>query len=81
MKQYLSEAKRMQKLAGIIKEGISSTKYKDGDILNFKDGEVWKVTKVTHKGVFAKPHDEKTKQHNVSLEIEMTNDYLESHLK
>lgn len=76
MKHQLNETKRMQQLAGIIKE-----EYTKGTILNFKDGEVWRVTKVTPKGVFAKPHDENTKKHNVSVEIEMSNDYLKKHLK
>ena len=57
------------------------TNNKVGTILNFKDGEVWRVTKVTPKGVLAKPHDENTKKHNVSVEIEMSNDYLKKHLK
>lgn len=76
MKTQLNEVQKLQKIAGILKED-----FKVGSILNFKDGEVWRVTKVTPKGVLAKPHDENTKKHNVSVEIEMSNDYLEKHLK
>lgn len=79
MKQQLNESKRMQQLAGILKE--DNQQIKVGAILNFKDGEVWRVTKITPKGVLAKPHDENTKKHNVSVEIEMTNDYLKKHVK
>jgi hypothetical protein len=76
MKYQINETKRMQQLAGIVKEEFTK-----GSILNFKDGEVWRVTKVTPKGVLAKPHDENTKKRNVSVEIEMDNEYLKKHLK
>lgn len=67
MKQQLNEVQKLQKIAGLLKE--DTKKYKVGTILNFKDGEVWRVTKITPKGVLAKPHDENTKKHNVSVEI------------
>jgi hypothetical protein len=73
MKQQLNESKRMQQLAGILKEDDQPIKV--GAILNFKDGEVWRVTKITPKGVLAKPHDENTKKHNISVEIEIISSF------
>jgi hypothetical protein len=57
-----------------------------GTILNFKDGEVWRVTKIAGpssnpRGFFAKPHDEKTKKANTSVEIEMKPEFLEKELE
>lgn len=59
---------------------------KVGSILNFKDGEVWRVTKVmgptsNPRSFLAKPHDEKTKKANTSIEIEMKPDFLEKELE
>jgi len=79
--------------AGIIKESLDegiTVKHipfliKVGTVLNFKDGEEWKVTKIignasNPRGYFAKPHDEKTKKANTSMEIEMTPEYLKKEL-
>jgi uncharacterized protein YkvS len=83
MKMQLNEVQKLQKIAGILKEDEQTDieNIKVGAILNFKDGEVWRVTKITPKGVLAKPHDENTKKHNVSIEIEMSNDYIKKHIK
>jgi hypothetical protein len=55
-------------------------------VLNFKDGEVWKVTRIVGnisnpRAFFVKPHDEKTKKANTSLEIELTPEYLKKELE
>ena len=55
-------------------------------VLNFKDGEVWRVTKVigntsNPRGFFVKPHDAKTKKANTSIEIELKPDFLQKNLK
>jgi hypothetical protein len=55
-------------------------------VLNFKDGEVWRVTRVigntsNPRGFFVKPHDAKTKKANTSIEIELKPDFLQKNLK
>jgi predicted DNA-binding protein len=73
IKQFLNEAKEF--------------KVKDlqvGAILNFKDGETWKVTKIignlnNPRGYLAAPHGE-TKKDYVSLAIEFKLDQLEDEL-
>lgn len=69
-----------------VNETIKIKDIKVGTILNFKDGEVWKVTKImgpasNPRGFLAKPHDEKTKKSNTSIEIEMTLDFLEKEVE
>jgi len=69
-----------------VNETIKIKDVKVGTILNFKDGEVWKVTKImgpasNPRGFLAKPHDEKTKKSNISIEIEMTLDFLEKEVE
>jgi hypothetical protein len=56
--------------------------YKVGDILKFKDGEDWKVMKVKDNvdKLVIKPHNEKAKEGNVSLEIDIDADYLKKNL-
>jgi len=69
-----------------LSESINIKDIKVGTILNFKDGEVWKVTKIAGpssnpRGFFAKPHDEKTKKANTSVEIELKPDFLQKELE
>jgi uncharacterized protein YkvS len=80
MKQQLNEIKRMQQLAGILKENEQSDpkKYKVGDILNFKDGKQWIVTKLTYDGVLAKPYNKLAQDKYVSIAIDMPFDELEA---
>ena len=56
--------------------------YKVGDILKFKDGEDWKVMKVKDNvdKLVIKPYNEKAKEGNVSLEIDIDADYLKKNL-
>ena len=60
----------------------SISDYKVGDILKFKDGEDWKVMKVKDNvgKLVIKPHNEKAKKGNVSLEIDIDLDYLKKNL-
>jgi len=64
-------------------EEESIEKYKVGDILKFKDDEDWKVMKVKDNvgKLVIKPHNEKAKEGNVSLEIDVDLDYLKKNLK
>ena len=64
-------------------EEESIEKYKVGDILKFKDGEEWKVMKVKDNvgKLVIKPNNEKAKEGNVSLEIDVDLDYLKKNLK
>ena len=66
-----------------LREGDSIGKYKVGDILSFKDGEDWKVMKIKDNvgKLVIKPHNEKAKEGNVSLEIDVDLDYLKKNLK
>jgi hypothetical protein len=56
--------------------------YKAGDIIHFKDGEDWKVIKVKDKvnKLVIKPHNEKAKENNTSLEIDVDMDYVKKNL-
>jgi hypothetical protein len=56
--------------------------YKVGDILKFKDDEDWKVMKVKDNvgKLVIKPHNEKAKKGNVSLEIDIDLNYLKKNL-
>ena len=56
--------------------------YKVGDILKFKDNEDWKVMKVKDNvgKLVIKPYNEKAKEGNVSLEIDIDLDYLKKNL-
>jgi hypothetical protein len=71
--------KVLRKLTGMyLKEG-----YKVDDIIHFKDGEDWKVIKVKDKvnKLVIKPHNEKAKENNTSLEIDVDMDYVKKNLK
>jgi hypothetical protein len=70
--------KVLRKLTGMyLKEG-----YKVDDIIHFKDGEDWKVMKVKDKvnKLVIKPHNEKAKENNTSLEIDIDMDYVNKNL-
>jgi hypothetical protein len=73
-------------LKGFVKQSMSEAKsisdYKIGDIISFKDGEDWKVIKVKDNigKLVIKPHNEKAKKGNVSLEIDIDADYLKKNL-
>ena len=73
-------------LRGVVQTSIDEAKsisdYKIGDILSFKDGEDWKVMKVKDNigKLVIKPHNEKAKKGNVSLEIDIDADYLKNNL-
>lgn len=56
--------------------------YKIGDILKFKDGEDWKVVRVKSNlnKLVIKPYNDKAKNQNVSLEIDIDLDYLKDNL-
>jgi hypothetical protein len=69
-----------------LSEALDLSEIEVGTELYFKDGEVWKVTKIlgpasNPRAFLAKPHDEKTKKANTSIEIEMKLDYLKKELK
>jgi hypothetical protein len=62
-----------------VNEGINVKDIKVGTILNFKDGETWKVTKtsgISSGKIFAAPYGD-TKKSYVSLPIEFSIDKLE----
>jgi len=59
---------------------ISIKDYKVGDVISFKDGEDWKVTKVKYDKLMVKPHNEKAKKANTSIEIDIDLDYLKNNL-
>ena len=62
-----------------VNEGINVKDIKVGTILNFKDGETWKVTKtsgISSGKIFAAPYGE-TKKSYVSLPIEFSTENLE----
>ena len=63
-------------------EAKSISDYKVGDVISFKDGEDWKVMKVKDNvgKLVIKPHNEKAKKGNVSLEIDIDADYLKKNL-
>jgi signal peptidase I len=65
-----------------VQDFIDSKKYKVGDILKFKDDEDWKVMKVKDNvgKLVIKPHNEKAKKGNISLEIDVDLDYLKNNL-
>ena len=65
-----------------VNETKSISDYKIGDIISFKDGEDWKVIKVKDNigKLVIKPHNEKAKKGNVSLEIDIDADYLKKNL-
>jgi hypothetical protein len=74
-------------LGSAVKQSMDEAKssisnYKVGDILKFKDGEDWKVMKVKDNvgKLVIKPHNEKAKEKNVSLEIDIDLDYLKKNL-
>ena len=73
-------------LRGVVKTSMDEAKsisdYKIGDIISFKDGEDWKVMKVKDNigKLVIKPHNEKAKKGNVSLEIDIDADYLKNNL-
>jgi len=56
--------------------------YKVDDIIHFKDGEDWKVMKVKDKvnKLVIKPYNEKAKENNTSLEIDVDLDYVKKNL-
>lgn len=62
-----------------VNEGINIKDIKVGTILNFKDGETWKVTKtsgISSGKIFAAPYGD-TKKSYVSLPIEFSTENLE----
>jgi hypothetical protein len=65
-----------------VNETKSISDYKVGDVISFKDGEDWKVMKVKDNvgKLVIKPHNEKAKEGNVSLEIDIDADYLKKNL-
>ena len=73
-------------LRGVVKTSMDEAKsisdYKIGDIISFKDGEDWKVMKVKDNigKLVIKPHNEKAKKGNVSLEIDIDANYLKNNL-
>lgn len=79
--KFLKSVKNL--IEGIINEAskINVKDIKVGSILNFNDGETWKVTKFignpsNPRGVFALPHGD-TKKNYVSVALEFTIDELE----
>jgi len=56
--------------------------YKIGDIISFKDGEDWKVVKVKDNinKLVIKPHNEKAKENNISLEIDVDISYVKKNI-
>ena len=63
----------------VVNEGINVKDIKVGTILNFKDGETWKVTKtsgISSGKIFAAPYGD-TKKSYVSLPIEFSTENLE----
>jgi chromosome segregation ATPase len=83
---FKKSLKEIDSAEPFINEAINIKDIGAGSVLNFKDGEVWIVTKVignasNPRGYFAKPHDEKTKKANTSVEIELTLDFLKKELE
>ena len=75
--------KHITTFADFLNEGINVKDIKVGTILNFKDGETWKVTKtpgISSGKIFAAPHGD-TKKNYVSLPIEFPIDKLEQDVK
>ena len=56
--------------------------YKVGDIIHFKDGEDWKVMKVKDNinKLVIKPYNQKAKENNTSLEIDIDIDYVKKNI-
>jgi len=52
--------------------------YKVGDVIAFNDGEKWKVTKIIYDKLRIKPHNEKAKKANTSIEIDIDLEYLKN---
>ena len=66
----------------VVNEGINAKDIKVGTILNFKDGETWKVTKtsgISSGKIFAAPYGD-TKKSYVSVAIEFSTENLEKDL-
>ena len=66
----------------VVNESVNVKDIKVGTILNFKDGETWKVTKtpgISSGKIFAAPYGD-TKKHYVSLPIEFSTENLEKDL-
>ena len=76
------EASNMDEAITAAYESKSISDYKIGDIISFKDGEDWKVMKVKDNvgKLVIKPHNEKAKEGNVSLEIDIDANYLKKNL-
>jgi hypothetical protein len=76
------EASNMDEAMTTAYESKSISDYKVGDIISFKDGEDWKVMKVKDNvdKLVIKPHNEKAKEGNVSLEIDIDADYLKKNI-
>jgi hypothetical protein len=75
--------KHITTVADFLNEGINTKDIKVGTILNFKDGETWKVTKtsgIASGKIFAAPHGD-TKKNYVSLPIEFSVKDLENDVK
>ena len=65
-----NEAKSEDKVDTITMESKSIENIKVGDVLNLKDGETWKVVKLTsNEGVLAAPFG-KTRDSYISIAIE-----------
>jgi hypothetical protein len=83
---FQKSLKEIDSAAPFIDEAVSIKDIGVGTVLNFKDGEVWKVTRIlgnisNPRAFFAKPHDENTKKANTSIEIELTPDFLKKELE
>ena len=73
---YMDKAE-IERRAAMMKEAKSISDYKVGDVLNLKDGETWKVVKLTSNGgVLAAPFG-KTKDSYISIAIEFPAHVLE----
>jgi hypothetical protein len=77
--------KVLQILSESLSEAIDLSEIEVGTELYFKDGESWKVTKIVGRAsnpraFLAKPHNEKAKKANTSIEIEMKPDFLKKEL-
>lgn len=61
---------------------MTTTVLQKGEIINFKDGESWIITKDenSRNEVMAKPYNELAKKQNVSLEISFTRKFIEENV-
>jgi hypothetical protein len=77
--EYAGSGRVSTRNESVVNEGINAKDIKVGTILNFKDGETWKVTKtsgISSGKIFAAPYGD-TKKSYVSIPLEFSIESLE----